>query len=166
MNRSLKFLAALSLSALVFAAPTFAEGDAGGAKKEGGDRKGAVEGGAKKEGGQRGGAAAERLQGLADKLNLTADQKAQAAPIIQETREAVQKINADTTGDPKEKRAKVMEAVKAGQDKLLAILTPEQKAELEKAKADGAGKRGPKDGEGAKKGGGDTGAKKNGGDKN
>jgi Spy/CpxP family protein refolding chaperone len=165
MNRSLKLLAALSLSTLVFAAPVRAEGDAGGAKKEGGD-KGAVEGGKKKEGGARQGGAADRLQGMADKLNLTADQKAQAAPIIAETKEAVQKIQADNTLDQAAKRPKIMEAVKAGQDKLLAILTPEQKAELEKAKAEGAGKRGPKDGEGGKKGPGDTGAKKNGGDKN
>lgn len=165
MNRSLKLLAALSLSTLVFAAPLRAEGDAGGAKKEGGDKKAAAEGG-RKDG--RGGGRAEALQAMADKLNLTADQKTQAAPIIQEYRESVQKIMADNSLDRAAKQPKIQEITKASIEKLTALLTPEQKAELEKAKAERAGKGGAKDGDGAKKGPreGDGGAKKNGGDKN
>lgn len=154
MNRSLKLLAAVSLSTLVFAAaPTFAEE---GAKKEGA-RKESAEGGRKKEGGQRAGGPAERLQMLADRLNLTADQKAQAQPIIQETREAVQKIMAEP-GEQKDKRAKTQQAVKEGETKLLSILTDEQKAALEKAKSE---RRGAKEGDGARKRDGE-GAKKKG----
>jgi Spy/CpxP family protein refolding chaperone len=176
MNRSLKLLAAFSISALVMGAPTFAE--EGGAKKEGGARKEAAEGGRKKEG-QRPGGPAERLQMLADHLDLTADQKKEAAPIIQETREAVQKIMQDQTVAKEDKRAKVQEAVKSGQEKLAGILTPEQKEKLAKARAEGGPKQGPRDGEGAKKGprdgeggakkgprDGEGGAKKNGGDAN
>ena len=159
MNRSLKLLAALSLSALVFAAPVRAEDKpADNAPK-------------KEKGGARAGGGADRLQAMADKLNLTDDQKKQAAPIIAETKEAVQKIMADNTLERKDKGPKLQEATKAGIDKLTALLTPEQKEELKKIQeenkkareggarkggGDGAPKNGPKD----------TGAPKQGGDKN
>jgi hypothetical protein len=150
MNRSLKLLAALSLSALVFAAPVRAEDK----PVDGGAKKG------KREGGARQGGPGDRLQNIADQLNLTADQKKDAAPIIQETRENIQKIMSDNTLEQKDKKAKAMEAAKTGMDKLRALLTDDQKAQLEKIQAENKAKR---EG-GAKKGGGDGAAPKNGGD--
>jgi Spy/CpxP family protein refolding chaperone len=173
MLRSLKFLAALSLSALVFAAPVRAEG-----APEGTDKPKREGDGAKKPGGDkaRPGGPADRLQQLTSQLNLTEEQKKEIDPIILSTRAEVEKIMQDQSIAKEAKRPKIQETVQAGMDQIKAKLTPEQKEKLEAAQqerrknakeGDGAGKRGPKDGEGAKKGPRDEGGKKpEGGDKN
>jgi Spy/CpxP family protein refolding chaperone len=151
MNRSLKLLAALSLSALVFAAPVRAD-----------DKPAPVDGGGKpgkKDRGARQGGPADHLQIVADQLNLTADQKKDAAPIIQETHDAITKIQSDASIEQKDKKPKFQEAYKSGLDKLTALLTPEQKEQLHKIQEENKAKR-----EGGARKGGDGAAKKGGGD--
>jgi multidrug efflux system membrane fusion protein len=83
-------------------------------------------------GGGRGGGAA-RMQAMLDQLNLTADQKAKAAPILADMR-----AKATAAGDdPDARRA----AMRDGMHALAGILTPEQKAKLDdlRAKARAAG---------------------------
>ena len=62
---------------------------------------------------------------LTHQLNLTADQQAKIDPILRDTSEKVQKIHRDEF-------AQVRDILKASDDQIAAILTPDQKAELKK----------------------------------
>lgn len=164
MYRSLKFIAALSISTLVFAAPTRAEvpaGDGTDKPKQEGERKRKPPG----EGGEKGQRnPGERLNRIMDELNFTPEQRTQAQPIIQATREEIQKVMQDQSIERDAKRAKVREIAQAGIAKLAEIATPEQKEKLkslqeERRKREG----GPRDGD--KKGPRDNGGDKPEGDK-
>jgi len=141
MFRSAKMLVAgLSLATLVFAAPVRAEDKPAGGEKP-----------AKKEGGPRAGGPADRLQKQLDALNLTDDQKAKVNPIIEKLKTDAKAVM-DGPGEKKEKGQKVMELAKAAMTDIEAVLTPEQKAQLEKVKEDARAKHGAGE-KGAKKGG-------------
>lgn len=177
MFPSLKFLAGVSLAALVLAAPVRAETPTEGKeapKPERGDRPR----------GERGGAGGQ-LQALLAQLNLTEDQQKSAEAIMVETKAEVQKIRDDKSLTREQKGPKLREIMQASLAKVTELLTPEQKEKLTqlqteaRAKRDGEGngKRGPRDGEngakngprdgenGAKRGPGDAGGKKAGGDR-
>jgi len=64
------------------------------------------------------------------KLNLTDDQKASIKKIEQDTMAAVKAVQGDKSLDEAAKTAKITEIRKAGREKILAVLTPEQKAQL------------------------------------
>jgi len=60
---------------------------------------------------------------LTNHLKLTADQQAKIEPIVRETAEKVQKVHRDEFGQ-------VRDILKASDDQIAAILTPDQQAEL------------------------------------
>jgi Spy/CpxP family protein refolding chaperone len=141
MFRNAKLLVAgLSLTTMVFAAPSMVRADDAPAQKPA----------------KRDGARGDRTKMMEDQLaqlNLTADQKAKIDPIITKLRDDVKKIMDDTTIEQKDKREKVGEAMKTAMTDIKAVLTPDQQAQLEKMQKERRGARG------------DRGAKKKGGDK-
>jgi Spy/CpxP family protein refolding chaperone len=62
---------------------------------------------------------------LTRQLNLTADQQAKIEPILRDTADKVQKIHGEEFG-------KVRDILKASDDQIATILTPDQQAELKK----------------------------------
>ncbi len=68
----------------------------------------------------------DRLKELAEKLNLTDDQKAKIKPIIEDEMKAMKALKDDTSIDKKAKHEKEMEIRKSHADQILALLTPEQ----------------------------------------
>ena len=124
----------LSLAAAVCAAP-----EAGAPKKPG--QKGAK--------GQNAGGP-HRLQAALAKLNLTTDQKTRIDKLIADSRAENKKLRT-AAGTPEEKKAKRREAGKAFRQKLNAILTPAQQAQLKEAMPKRpAGAKAPKPGKAAK----------------
>lgn len=63
-------------------------------------------------------------------LDLTAAQKEQLRPVLQEAQEQRKALKADTTLTPEQKKAKMKENRAATQAKINAILTPEQQQKL------------------------------------
>jgi Spy/CpxP family protein refolding chaperone len=86
----------------------------------------------------------DRLKELAERLNLTDDQKAKIKPILQDEMKALKALREDDTLDKDAKREKMMEIRKAHAAQILAILTPEQQA---KFKAMQERRKGPDGGE-------------------
>jgi len=80
-----------------------------------------------------------------DALNLTQEQKAALAPILQGVRAQVESIKADTTLAMPEKMNKLKAVHESMEPQVQAILTPAQKAQLEQMKAahKQGGPRGP-----------------------
>jgi membrane fusion protein, multidrug efflux system len=119
-NRKPKASGPLSWIASLFAPKTPADQGGGAA---GGSAGGAEASGAGPSGGGGGhGGGAARMQALLDQLNLTADQKAKAAPILADMRQKA----AAAGDDPDARRA----AMRDGMHALSGILTPEQNAKL------------------------------------
>jgi Spy/CpxP family protein refolding chaperone len=93
--------------------------------------------------GDRGAQIKERLQRVAEELQLTDAQKEEIKPVLKEEFEKVRDIRADTSLEPKERRKK-MKAVRddiAG--KFKSILTPEQFEKWQKLQAERRAKRQP-----------------------
>ncbi len=78
------------------------------------------------EAGSRGGQRGDQLKEMAEKLNLTADQKTKLQEAFKTQREAMKDLT------PEERRAKMQENRKATDAKIKAILTPEQYTQWEK----------------------------------
>lgn len=104
------------------------------------------------EGGPRGGQRGDMLKEMAEKLNLTADQKAKLQEAIKAQRENRKDLK-DAT--PEERRAAMKEAREAMNAKLKEILTAEQYAKWEKIREEnrpgGPGGPGGNEKPGAKK---------------
>ena len=92
---------------------------------------------------------ADHLQKELDQLNLTDDQKKQVDPIMTKLKDDLNTIMSDKTATKEDKRSKAGDLLKAANKDIEAILTPEQKAQLEKDRAAHRGK----DGKGKKAGG-------------
>ena len=122
MNRWITQLAAvavgLSLTTAAYAAP-----EAGAAPKKPGQK------GAK---GQKAGGG-KRMEMALAKLNLTPDQKTKIDKLIADSKAEGKKLRT-AEGTPEEKKAKRREAGKAFRQKLNAILTPAQQAQLKEAR--------------------------------
>ncbi len=73
-------------------------------------------------------------------LNLTADQKAKMKSINQETRQQIEALQKDDQLTADVSREKMAAIRKDREEKIQAVLTDEQKTQLEKAKADAANK--------------------------
>ncbi|MGC3960454.1 MAG: hypothetical protein QM813_21755 [Verrucomicrobiota bacterium] len=120
--------AALAAGALIAFTPTLRAEDKP-AKPEHSERP---------EGGPRGGQRGDQLKEMAEKLNLTAEQKTKLQEAFKAQREAMK----DAT--PEERRAKMQENRKAMDAKIKEILTPEQYTQWEKIRKEnrpaGAGK--------------------------
>jgi Spy/CpxP family protein refolding chaperone len=85
--------------------------------------------------GQRG----DRFKMLAEKLNLTEDQKAKIKPILEEEMKAMKAVMDDTTLDRDAKRPKIDEIRKSYREKILPLLTPDQVKKLDEIKERGPG---------------------------
>jgi Spy/CpxP family protein refolding chaperone len=79
-------------------------------------------------GGPRGGAirGGPSLDQLATALNLTDDQKAKVKPILEARDSKMKDLRADTSLSPEDRRAKMQSIRQETQDKMKAVLTPEQ----------------------------------------
>jgi periplasmic protein CpxP/Spy len=78
-------------------------------------------------GGGRGGMNPERqLAMLKEQLNLTPDQAEKIKGILDEGRGKMEELRADTTTAPDDKRSKMMEIRKHENEKIKAVLTPDQ----------------------------------------
>jgi Spy/CpxP family protein refolding chaperone len=76
--------------------------------------------------GQRG----DQLQKLSEALNLTEDQKTQLKPIFEDARTRSQAVRQNAQLTPEEKSQQTMQIRKETQEKVSAILTPEQREKL------------------------------------
>lgn len=103
----------------------------------------AAEKAAKRERPARTSVAQDRLQQMAEQLNLTADQKEKIKPILQEEAEKLKTIRRDTNLTPEQKREKARELRAEIANKLKPILTPEQLQKWQK-RGPAAGPRGEK----------------------
>jgi Spy/CpxP family protein refolding chaperone len=68
---------------------------------------------------------------MADELNLTADQRAKAKDIRQNYKTRFEALKNDTTLSQDQKKAKLQELMKAQQEEMKTILTPEQVQKME-----------------------------------
>jgi Spy/CpxP family protein refolding chaperone len=86
------------------------------------------------DGADRGNGRAGRGQGgeLIKKLNLNADQKKQFRQIRQESMQQAKAIRADNSLSQPDKKQKLRELHKQTMDKVMTMLTPEQKEQLKK----------------------------------
>ncbi len=75
-------------------------------------------------------------------LNLTDDQKAQLRTQMDNQRQQIEALRSDTSLTPEQRRAKSQEIMKSGHEQFLAILTPEQRTQLENDRKQGRGARG------------------------
>lgn len=91
-----------------------------------------------REGGQRGGEMGARI---AEKLGLTADQKARIQSITEGAKSQAKAIQGDASLSPEQKRARLQELRPSVKAQIEAVLTPEQRAQIaalkEKAQAKG-----------------------------
>ncbi len=112
----IKLLAALAAGALIAFAPNLRAAD----KPEKPNRP------ERSEAGPRGGQRGDRLKDMAEKLDLTADQKAKLQEAFKAEREGMKDLT------PEERRAKMKETREALNAKFKEILTAEQYAKWEK----------------------------------
>lgn len=84
----------------------------------------------------------DRLKMLAEKLDLSDDQKAKIKPIIEDEVKSAKAVHEDASLDRKAKWAKIEEIRKAHREQIKALLTPDQVKKLEELKEE----RGPRPG--------------------
>lgn len=75
------------------------------------------------------------MEMILEKLNLTPEQKQQIETIQADCRKQVQAVMSDSTLDQATKAEKVAEIRKGTHEQVMAVLTPEQKQQLEQLKA-------------------------------
>jgi Spy/CpxP family protein refolding chaperone len=91
------------------------------------------------------GAMADRFKQMAEKLELTDDQKAKMAPIREEEMTKLKALRDDTSIERPAKMGKYREILEASNTKIKAILTPDQSAKFDKFMEDARAKRKKKD---------------------
>lgn len=72
-----------------------------------------------------------QVEFLTKKLNLTPDQVTQVKAIDEDTGKQMKALREDTTVAGPDKRAKMMDIHKASQDKIRALLTPDQQTKFD-----------------------------------
>jgi protein CpxP len=77
-----------------------------------------------------------QVEFLTKQLNLTPDQVTQVKAIDADTWKQSKALQEDTTVAGADKRAKMMEIHKASQDKIRALLTPEQQTKFDALQAE------------------------------
>jgi len=80
--------------------------------------------------GRRGAAGRNGMAALAQKLNLTGQQKQQFRQIGQESHQQAVSVRSDSSLSDADKKAKLQEVRKQAHLKMFAVLTPEQKEQL------------------------------------
>ncbi|MBL8047815.1 MAG: hypothetical protein JNJ45_03945 [Chthonomonas sp.] len=149
-----QFLNLFIVSAITFVMATSAIAQTAGPKGQGGQPGGPGKGGDGPRGGMRGGG----IKMFADKLNLTADQKAKLAKLDEAMKAEFGKMRSSNLPQ-EQKREKMRSMMKSHMEKVQAILTKEQKAKLEQLMKEARAKRGDKGAPGAKAGKGGKGGK-------
>src|SRR5882757_3072192 len=81
--------------------------------------------------GEHKGSRGDRLKALAEKLNLTAEQKEKIKPIIADEGQALKALRDDTSIERDAKRTKMHEIMQAHNAQIRPLLTPEQQAKLD-----------------------------------
>jgi periplasmic protein CpxP/Spy len=74
----------------------------------------------------------ERLESMSKALNLTPEQKEKIRPLLEEQDKQMSKLRSNTSLTPEQKRDKGMAMHKEIHDKIVAILTPEQKEGMDR----------------------------------
>ena len=77
---------------------------------------------------------------MGKQLNLTADQKAQMKSIHEAERKDMEALKSNTSLSKEQQRAQRMELHKKYSDQMQALLTPDQKVQMEKMKTEGMGR--------------------------
>lgn len=67
---------------------------------------------------------------MAQRLNLTADQKSKIRPLFADQHKQVQAVQSDAALTPQQRQEKVREIRKATQQQVMAVLTPEQQQQM------------------------------------
>src|SRR5271170_3551446 len=88
------------------------------------------------QGGPRGGMREHQVEFLTKKLSLTPDQVTQVKAIDADTWKQAKAVQDDTTVAGPDKRSKMMEIHKASQDKIRALLTPDQQTKFDALQAE------------------------------
>ena len=86
---------------------------------------------------------AEMLERLKTAVNLTDDQTAKVKAIFQDQRAKMEALRGDESLSREDRRAKMMELMKAGHDQIRALLTPDQQQKFDAMPRPGFG-RGPR----------------------
>ena len=90
-------------------------------------------------GGRRGGMTIEQLT---DRLKLTADQQAKIKPILDDQQKQMQALMQDQSASQDDRRSKMMALRTSTNDKINAVLTPDQKTEFAKMQAESRSRMG------------------------
>ena len=90
----------------------------------------------------------QRMERLAEKLELTAPQKAKIGEIFKARRAQAEKIKADDSLNGDQKKAKLRELRQAGKGEVAAVLTPAQKQKFQEMRAERKARKGEKGHEG------------------
>ncbi|MDB6127136.1 MAG: hypothetical protein JWM35_1032 [Verrucomicrobia bacterium] len=85
-----------------------------------------------------------RMKMLDEKLQLTADQKAQIQAIWDKAGEQAKALRSDETVAHDDRRAKAGELMKATHDQVRAVLTPDQQKTFDAMPPERMGRRGPR----------------------
>jgi protein CpxP len=93
--------------------------------------------------GEKGGQLKDRLQRMAEALQLTDAEKDQIKPILQGDMEKAKELRDDTSLTQEERRAKMKTIREDTAAKMKGILTPEQFTKWEQLRAQGRGKKQP-----------------------
>jgi len=118
MKKSLMLCGAIALSGLLLGTqPTFGEDGPGKPDKNGGDP-------------------AQRLERMKTNLGLSDEQAASVKNVMTETKAEMDKLKADTSLTPEQRKEKGMETRKASKAKMDAILTPEQQQKMAATRPD------------------------------
>ncbi len=97
-------------------------------------------------GGRRGMDPARRAERMQHELNLTDDQTRQVKAILEDSRTKMEALRANSAGSQEDRRSQMMSVRKAQEDRIEALLTPEQKTKYEQMRAQMRDRR--RDGEG------------------
>jgi protein CpxP len=76
-----------------------------------------------------------RAEMLTKRLNLSADQKTKVTDIFKSEQEQMQKIHADSSASQQDRRSKMMDARKASNEQIRALLNPDQQKKWEEMQA-------------------------------
>lgn len=97
---------------------------------------------------RHGGMRGSQVEFLTDKLNLTPDQVTQVKAIDVDSSNQMKALREDTTTAGPDKRTKMMDIRKASQDKIRALLTPDQQTKFDALQTQMRERRGNRGGDG------------------
>ena len=87
----------------------------------------------------------DRLQQLAEQLNLTEDQKSALAPVFKDAREKGKAVRNNAELTPEQKREQMMQIRKDSNEKVNAILTEDQREKMKELRKQQKGQRGQRE---------------------